>query len=43
MIMLKYYALDFILHEILDPGKTCMADPANERNCKYCPFFYLYR
>ncbi len=36
-------ALDFILHEILDPGKTFMADPANERNCKYCPFFYLYR
>jgi len=36
-------ALDFILHEILDPGKTFMADPANERNCKYCPFFYLCR
>jgi len=36
-------ALDFILHEILDPGKTFIADPANERNCKYCPFFYLCR
>jgi len=36
-------ALDFILHEILDPGKTFIADPANERNCKYCSFFYLCR
>ena len=36
-------ALEFILHEILDPGKTFIADPANERNCKYCPFFYLCR
>jgi len=36
-------ALDFILHEIIDPGKTFIADPANERNCNYCPFFYLCR
>jgi len=36
-------ALDFILHEIVDPGKTFMADSANERNCKYCPFFSLCR
>ncbi len=36
-------ALDFILREILDPEKTFMADPANERNCTYCSFFYLCR
>lgn len=36
-------ALDFILHEIIDPEKTFIADPANGRNCKYCPFFYLCR
>jgi len=36
-------ALDFILHEIIDAEKTFMADSANERNCKYCPFFSLCR
>jgi len=36
-------ALDFILHEIIDTEKTFMADSANERNCKYCPFFSLCR
>ena len=36
-------ALDFILHEILDPEKTFTADRKKETSCMYCPFFYLCR
>ena len=36
-------ALDFILHEILDPEKAFAADPASGRSCNYCPFVYLCR
>jgi RecB family exonuclease len=35
--------LDFILHEILDLEKPFIADCRNEKNCSYCPFFYLCR
>ena len=36
-------ALDFILHEIIDPTEPFAADRENERACRYCPFFYLCR
>lgn len=36
-------ALDFILHEILDPKKTFAADRKKEHSCTYCSFFYLCR
>ncbi|MEA3328124.1 MAG: PD-(D/E)XK nuclease family protein [Candidatus Omnitrophota bacterium] len=36
-------ALDFILHEIVNPKKPFTADRENENNCRHCPFFYLCR
>jgi len=36
-------ALDYILHEVLDPNVPFVADREKERACRYCPFFYLCR
>ncbi len=36
-------ALGFIISEILNPQVDFEADETRERNCEYCPFFYLCR
>ncbi len=36
-------ALDFVLHEIIDPGKTFTADKTDEKKCQHCPFIYSCR
>ncbi|MBL7070750.1 MAG: PD-(D/E)XK nuclease family protein [Candidatus Omnitrophica bacterium] len=36
-------ALDYIIHELLDPKVPFAADREKERSCTYCPFFYLCR